>query len=73
MEEGKVKYDELVNKHVMMEQEFVTLKRASENRKFADEETIASLKKERDQYKLKWEAEKEKNRLADLAIEEEKG
>jgi hypothetical protein len=25
-----------VNKHVMMEQEFVTLKRASENRKFAD-------------------------------------
>jgi chromosome segregation ATPase len=72
LEEGKVKYDELVNKHVMMEQEFVTLKRASENRKFADKETIASLKKERDQYKLKWEAEKEKNRLAELTIEEER-
>jgi hypothetical protein len=72
LEEGKVKYDELVNKHVMMEQEFVTLKRALKNRKFADKETIASLKKERDQYKLKWESEKEKNRLADLTIEEER-
>jgi chromosome segregation ATPase len=72
LEEGKVKYDELVNKHVMMEQEFVTLKRASEKRKFADKETIASLKKERDQYKLKWEAKKEKNRLAELTIEEER-
>jgi hypothetical protein len=72
LEEGKVKYDELVNKHVMMEQEFVTLKRALKNRKFADKETIASLKKEMDQYKLKWEAEKEKNRLADLTIEEER-
>ena len=72
LEEGKVKYDELVNKHVMMEQEFVTLKRASKNRKFADKVTIASLKKERDQYKLKWEAEKEKNRLVDLTIEEER-
>jgi hypothetical protein len=56
----------------MMEQEFVTLKRASKNRKFADKVTIASLKKERDQYKLKWEAEKEKNRLVDLTIEEER-
>jgi chromosome segregation ATPase len=72
LEEGKVKYDELVNKHVMMEQEFMTLKRASENKKSADKETIASLKKEMDQYKLKWEAEKEKNRLAELTIEEER-
>jgi len=72
LEEGKVKYDELVNKHVMMEQEFVTLKRALKNRKFADKETIASLKKEMDQYKLKWEAEKEKNKLADFTIEEER-
>jgi len=72
LEEGKVKYDELVNKHVVMEQEFMTLKRASENKKSADKETIASLKKEMDQYKLKWEAEKEKNRLAELTIEEER-
>jgi hypothetical protein len=50
----------------------VTLKRASENRNTADKEKIASLKKERDQYKLKWEAEKEKNRLAGLTIEEER-
>jgi chromosome segregation ATPase len=72
LNEGKAKYDELVNKHVMVEQELVTLKRASESRKSADKETIASLKKERDQYKLKWEAEKEKNKLADLTIEEER-
>jgi chromosome segregation ATPase len=72
LKEGKAKYDELVNKHVMVEQELVTLKRASESRKSANKETIASLKKERDQYKLKWEAEKEKNGLADLTIEEER-
>jgi len=72
LEEGKVKYDELVNKHVMVEQELVTLKRALESKKFANKKTIASLKKERDQYKLKWEAEKKKNRLADLTVEEEK-
>jgi chromosome segregation ATPase len=72
LEEGKVKYDELVNKHVMVEQELVTLKRALESKKSANKETIASLKKERDQYKLKWEAEKKKNRLADLTVEEEK-
>ena len=45
LKEGKVKYDKLVNKHVMVEQELVTLKRASESRKFADKEIIASLKK----------------------------
>jgi len=32
----------------MIEQELVTLKRASENRKSADKEIIASMKKERD-------------------------
>jgi hypothetical protein len=36
----------------------VTLKRASESKKSANKETIASLKKEKDQYQLKWEAEK---------------
>ena len=71
LEEGKVKYDELVNKHIMVEQELVTLKRASESRKSDDKETIASLKKKRDHYKLKWEAKREKNRLVDLTIEEE--
>jgi len=50
----------------------VTLKRASESKKSANKETIASLKKEKDQYQLKWEAEKKKNRLADLTIEEER-
>jgi len=56
----------------MVEHELVSLKRASESRKSAGKEIIASLKKERDQYKLKWEAEKENNRLADLTIEEER-
>jgi chromosome segregation ATPase len=60
------------NEQIMVEHELVSLKRALESRKSADKETIASLKKERDQYKLKWEAEKEKNRLADLTIEEER-
>ena len=72
LKEGKAKYDELVNKRVMVEQELVTLKRASESRKSDDKETIASLKKERDQYKLKWEAKREKNRLVDLTIKEER-
>jgi hypothetical protein len=79
LNEGKAKNDELVKKNdelvkklVMVEHELASLKKASESRKSADKETIAFLKKERDQYKLKWEAEKEKNRLADLAIEEEK-
>ncbi|XP_061953586.1 GRIP domain-containing protein RUD3-like [Populus nigra] len=71
LKEGKTKNDELVKKHVMVEYELVSLKRALESRKSVDKETIASLKKERDQYKSKWEAEKEKNRLADLTIEEE--
>jgi hypothetical protein len=48
LEKGKVRYNELVNKHVMIEQELVTLKRASENRKSADKEIIASMKKEKD-------------------------
>jgi len=72
LNEGKAKNDELVKKNVMVEQELASLKKALESRKSADKETIAFLKKERDQYKLKWEAEKEKNRLVDLAIEEEK-
>jgi len=53
LEERRAKYDDLVNKHMMMEKELVTLKKASENRKGADKESITSLKKEKNHYKLK--------------------
>lgn len=72
LEERRAKYDDLVNKHMMMEKELVTLKKASENRKGADKESITSLKKEKNHYKLKWKAEKENIRLIDLIIEEER-
>lgn len=72
LEERRAKYDDLVNKHMMMEKEFVTLKKASENRKGADKKSITSLKKEKNHYKLKWKAEKENIRLIDLIIEEER-
>jgi hypothetical protein len=49
----------------------VTLKKTLESREHANEELIASSKKDRDHYKLKWEAEKRKNKLVDLTIEEE--
>jgi hypothetical protein len=53
LEERKVKYDDLVNRHMMMEEELVTLKKALESRKQADKELIAFLKKDRDHYKSK--------------------
>jgi hypothetical protein len=43
-----IKYDDLVNKHVMLEKELVTLKKTSEGRRRADKESIASLKKKRE-------------------------
>ena len=33
---------------------------------------MASMKREKDHYKLKWEAEREKRKVVSLAIEEEK-
>jgi hypothetical protein len=48
LEEKKAKYDELVNKHMMMEEELVTLKKASKSRKPGDKKSIAYLKKDRD-------------------------
>jgi hypothetical protein len=39
-----IRYDELTNKHVMMEKELITLKRASKNKASA-EKLISSLKK----------------------------
>jgi len=69
LKERKIKYDDLVNKHVMMEEELVTLKKASKSRKHTNKKLIAFLKKDRNHYKLKWKAKK-KNKLANLTIEE---
>jgi len=46
LEERTTKYDDLVNKHVMLEKESVTLKKTSESRRYVDKESIAYLKKE---------------------------
>jgi hypothetical protein len=52
LEEKRAKYDELVNKHMMMEEELVTLKKASKSRKPGDKKSIAYLKKDRDHEQL---------------------
>ena len=64
--------DDLMSKYEMMKKESVALKEASENREHADQELVASVVKERDHYKMKWEAEKEKGRVISLVLEEEK-
>lgn len=46
LEERTTKYDDLVNKPVMLEKESVTLKKTSESRRYVDKESIAYLKKE---------------------------
>jgi len=66
------KYDDLVNKHVMLEKELVSLKKTSKSRRRACKESITALKKEKDHNIMKLEAEKEKNILANLTIEEER-
>jgi hypothetical protein len=42
-----IKYDDLVNKHVMLEKELVTLKKTCEGRRCAEKESIASFKKKK--------------------------
>jgi hypothetical protein len=67
------KYDNLVNKHVVVENKLMTLKKTSESRRHADKESIASLEeKKRDHNQKRLEVERLKNRLANLTIEEEK-
>ena len=41
------KYDNLVNKHVVVENKLMTLKKTSESRRHADKESIASLEKKK--------------------------
>jgi len=67
------KYNDLVNKHVMLEKELVSLKKTFKSRRRACKESITALKKEKDHNNImKLEAEKEKNILDNLTIEEER-
>jgi hypothetical protein len=54
------KYDELVNKHVMLEKELVALKKVSKGKENIDKELISSFKKERDSIRKRLKAEKKK-------------
>lgn len=65
------KYDNLVNKNVMLKKEMDTLKRNAKGKTCADKELIGFFFKYNNN-KKRLEAEKEKNRLANLIIKEEK-
>jgi len=60
LEERIVKYDDMVNKHVMLEKELMTLKKTSESKRRANKKSIAALEKERDHNKMKLEVKKKK-------------
>ena len=66
------KYDELVNKHVMLEKELIALKKVSKGKENIDKELISSFKKKRDSIRKRLKVEGKKNRLASFNIEEER-
>ena len=72
LEEMDSRYNDLTSKYEAIEKELVALKEASMSREHECQEAVASLKKERDHYKMKWETEKEKGRVASLVLEDEK-
>jgi hypothetical protein len=74
LKERVAKYDDLVNKHVMLKNELVIVKKGSNDRRHADKGLITSLKKKRDHNKIRLETKKKKkkNRLATLNIKEER-
>ena len=61
-----------MNKNVVMKKELITLTRFSNDKANTDKELIACLKNERDNSKKRLEVEKEKNRLVNLNIEEDR-
>jgi predicted phage tail protein len=65
-------YDEMANKHVITDKELAKVKRSSKSKINTDKEVIDTLKKERDSFRKKMEAKKEKNRLAKIDIKEER-
>jgi hypothetical protein len=58
LEERIVKYDDMVNKHVMLEKELMTLKKTYESKRRADKKSIAALEKRRDHNRMKLEVKK---------------
>ena len=72
LKERMAKYDELVNKHVMLEKELVALKKVSKGKENIDKELISSFKKKRDSIRKRLKVEGKKNRLASFNIEEER-
>jgi len=64
--------NELANKNGLIEKELAKIKRSTKGKMNADKETTDSLKKERNGLTKKLEVEKEKNRLAEIDIEEER-
>jgi len=69
---GMTEYDEMANKHVITDKELAKVKRSSKSKINTDKEVIDTLKKERDSFRKKMEAKKEKNRLAKIDIKEER-
>jgi predicted nucleic acid-binding Zn-ribbon protein len=65
------KYNDLVNKHMMMEKELVALKKVSRSKANANKELVAFRKKKKGN-KKRLKAEKQKNKLTNLNIEKEK-
>jgi len=65
------KYDDLVNKHMMLKNELVIVKKGSKDRRHADKGLITSLKKKRDLNRIRLETKK-KNRLTTFNIKEER-
>jgi hypothetical protein len=62
----------LANKNGLIEKELAKIKRSAKGKMNADKETTYSLKKERNGLTKNLEDEKEKNRLAEINIEEER-
>jgi chromosome segregation ATPase len=65
-------YDELVKKNGLTEKELAKVKRSTKGKMNVDKEVMDSLKKGKSILLKKVEVEKEKNRLAQLDIEEER-
>jgi len=64
--------DKLVHKNGLTEKELAKIKKSAKGKINADKEMLDSLKRERSSFLRKMETKKEKNRQANLDIEEER-
>ena len=73
LKERLVKFDDLVNMHVISKKEIVTIYiKGSRNKRRADKELISSLKKQMAHNGMRLETKKKNNRLDNPSIEEER-